>query len=70
MEQSDSAFHERVARAFEQFATKEWQDAHPEAGPVVIVDARGSVEDVFTRVLASLERRWPGTFARTPVHQQ
>ena len=70
MEQSDSAFHERVARAFEQFATKEWQDAHPEAGPVVIVDARGRVEDVFARVLASLERRWPGTFARTPVHQQ
>jgi len=70
MEQSDAAFHERVARAFEQFATQEWQDAHPEAGPVVIVDARGSVADVFARVLASLERRWPGTFARTPVHHQ
>jgi len=69
MEQSDAAFHERVARAFEKFATKDWQGSHPEAGPVVVVDARGGVEDVFGRVLTSLERRWPGTFARTPVHQ-
>ena len=69
MEQSDAAFHERVARAFEKFATKDWQDSHPEAGPVVVVEARGGVEDVFARVLTLLERRWPGTFARTPVHQ-
>ena len=68
MEQSDAAFHDRVARAFEKFATRDWQDSHPEAGPVVVVDARGGVDDVFARVLTSLERRWPGTFARTPVH--
>jgi dTMP kinase len=63
MEQAEAAFHERVTRAFEEFATPEWQAAHPEAGPVTIVDGRGSPEDVFRRVLATLARRWPGTFA-------
>ena len=63
MEQAEVAFHERVARAFEDFATKEWQAAHPEAGPVTIVDARGSQDDVFRRTLAVLAGRWPGTFA-------
>ncbi len=63
MERADAAFHDRVARAFADFATREWQDAHPEAGPVMTVDARGSVKDVFERVLASLNQRWPGTFS-------
>lgn len=62
MEQADGGFHERVARAFAEFATSGWQRAHPEAGPVVAVDARGSVKDVFTRVLACLAQRWPKTF--------
>jgi len=31
----------------------------PEAGSVVTVDARGSVEDVFARVRATLEKRCP-----------
>jgi dTMP kinase len=63
MERADAAFHERVARAFADFATAEWQAAHPEAGPVVIVNAQGSVKDVFARVLSSLDQRWPGTFS-------
>ena len=62
MEQEDPAFHERVARAFVEFATKEWQVAHPEAGPVKAVDARGSTREVFTRVLSVLHERWPDTF--------
>src|SRR5207245_5004708 len=70
MERADRAFHERVMRAFAEFATKEWQAARPEAGPVVTVDARGTVEDVFARVIAALEKRWPGIFARTPAHQR
>jgi dTMP kinase len=65
MERADAAFHERVARAFEEFATREWQRAHPEAGPVVTVNARGSVEEVFARVLAAVEERWPGTSTET-----
>jgi len=63
IEQADAGFHERVTRAFAEFATTEWQAAHPEAGPVVTIDARGGVKDVFARMLANLERRWPGNFA-------
>lgn len=69
MERADAAFHERVARAFEQFATREWQRAHPEAGPIVTVDARGTMEEVFSRVLETLTTRWPGSFPSTQVHQ-
>ena len=62
MEQEDPEFHERVARAFTEFATAEWQNAHPEAGPVESVDAQGSTRDVFKRVLSLLHKRWPDTF--------
>ncbi|MEX2177642.1 MAG: dTMP kinase [Gemmatimonadaceae bacterium] len=57
MEQAETAFHERVARAFADFATPAWQSAHPEAGPIVIVDARGTVEEVFARVVTAVERQ-------------
>lgn len=63
MERADADFHERVARAFADFATSEWQAAHEEAGPVVTIDARGTVREVFDRVRDSLIRRWPGTFS-------
>ena len=63
IEREDSAFHQRVADAFAEIATAEWQHAHPEAGPIEIVNARGSVEEVFERVLAALAERWPGIFA-------
>ncbi|HJQ18721.1 MAG TPA: dTMP kinase [Gemmatimonadaceae bacterium] len=63
IEQAAADFHERVARTFETFATPEWQRAHPEAGPVTTVDARGSVEEVFGRIHGVLARRWPETFA-------
>jgi dTMP kinase len=62
IEQADPRFHDRVAQAFVQFASSEWQSAHPEAGPVVTVDGSGSVEDVFQRVRTVLDKRWPGTF--------
>jgi hypothetical protein len=57
-----------VASAFAEFATPDWQAAHPEAGTVVAVDARGKVEEVFARVLTTLEKRWPGTFALVTSH--
>lgn len=63
MERADADFHDRVARAFADFATSEWQAAHEEAGPVVTIDARGTVRDVFDRVRDSLIQRWPGTFS-------
>jgi dTMP kinase len=70
IELADSEFHERVTDAFAQFATLEWQGAHPEAGPVVSVNARGSVDEVFGRVRDALETRWPGFSQKISVHQR
>jgi dTMP kinase len=62
MERADDAFHERVADAFRGFADIDWQRAHPECGPIVRVDARGSEQAVGERVLSVLAARWPGLF--------
>jgi dTMP kinase len=62
MERAELAFHQRVAGAFEAFTARAWQDAHPECGPIVLVDAAGDQQAVFTRVLASLNARWPEIF--------
>jgi dTMP kinase len=53
MERADAAFHERVAEAFARFATADWMRAHPECGPIVAVDAAGTPDDVFTRVVSA-----------------
>lgn len=63
MERAELAFHERVAGAFERFATPEWQRAHPECGPIVLIEAGGTEGAVFARVLETLRARWPGTFS-------
>lgn len=62
MELESQAFHERVAGAFEQATDVEWQQAHPEIGPVERIDARGSVDDVLQRCLSVLSARWPERF--------
>ncbi len=54
MERADPEFHQRVAGAFATYANTAWQREHPEAGPIMAVDAAGSVEDVFARVKAAL----------------
>ena len=59
MENSGEAFHAQVEAAFARFATPEWQAAHPEAGPIVAVDAGGAPNDVELRVVAALARRLP-----------
>jgi len=56
MERSGDAFHARVEAAFTRFATPAWQAAHPEAGPIVPVDAGGTPSDVEQRVVAALGR--------------
>jgi dTMP kinase len=61
MERAELAFHERVARAYEEFATAAWQHEHPECGPIVLVDAAGSEADVFGRVVVAIDRRWPAS---------
>lgn len=63
IERSGAVFHERVAAAFALFATPGWQAQHPEVGPVVVVDARGTEADVAGRVMGVLAGRWPETFA-------
>jgi dTMP kinase len=66
MERAELAFHERVAHAFDTFATPAWQAAHPECGPIAVVDAAGSPNDVFARLTDALHSRWPDIFpART-----
>ncbi|MEO9225394.1 MAG: dTMP kinase [Gemmatimonadaceae bacterium] len=51
MEQLGNEFHARVGTAFDDFVTSEWQQAHPECGPVTGVDASGSEDEVFERVI-------------------
>ena len=59
IERAAAEFHERVAAAFARFATGEWQDAHPECGPILAVDASGTEEEVEARVLALLDHHLP-----------
>jgi dTMP kinase len=63
IERSGDAFHERVRSAFVQFATPSWQAAHPECGPIALVDASGLEDVVFGRIVDVLAARWPRTFA-------
>jgi dTMP kinase len=63
MERSGDEFHARVAAAFADFARPAWQAEHPEVGPVLVIDARGSEDDVAARIGEVLARRWPETFA-------
>lgn len=62
IESLGEGFHQRVAAAFDEFATADWQAAHPECGPIVPLDATGSERDVAMRLGTELQRRWPGTF--------
>ena len=54
IEQADPAFHERVTKAFAEFATPEWQKANPEAGPIVTVSALGSEAEVHARIMKAV----------------
>lgn len=62
VERSGDAFHRRVALAFREFATPGWQARHAECGPVVLVDASGSEDEVGTRIMQCLAARFPETF--------
>ncbi len=65
MERAELAFHERVARAFETFADEAWQAAHPECGPILLVNAVGNEAEVFARVQSAMRNRWRGSFPST-----
>ena len=62
IEAASDDFHQRVAEAFDRFADIDWQRRHPDWGPVVAVDASGTVETVAKAVLGMLEQKWPETF--------
>jgi dTMP kinase len=64
IEQAGRGFHARVAAAFADFANPDWGAGHPEAGPIVPLDASGSPDAVERAIVAELARRWPETFAR------
>jgi dTMP kinase len=59
IEQSGREFHERVERAFAEFATPAWQHTHPECGPIVAVDASGDPNTVEALVLDAVTARFP-----------
>ena len=59
LEQAGVAFHARVAAAFARAADPAWQAAHPEVGPVALVDAEGPPDAVTERIGAALAARWP-----------
>lgn len=62
IEAAADEFHHRVAAAFDMFADQVWQRQHPEAGPVVAIDAGGTEDAVAAAVISLLEQRWPETF--------
>jgi dTMP kinase len=62
IEAAADEFHQRVVAAFDRFADQNWQRGHPDWGPVVPVDAAGSVDTVAGAVLTVLEQKWPETF--------
>ncbi|HSA54694.1 MAG TPA: dTMP kinase [Gemmatimonadaceae bacterium] len=63
IERSGDAFHARVREAFIEYATPEWQRSHPECGPIALIDAMGSEDEVSARIVEVLAERWPRTFA-------
>ena len=62
MEQEDAGFHARVAAGFLAAADAAWQRAHPEVGPVAVIEAGGTPAAVEARIRALLASRWPETF--------
>jgi dTMP kinase len=59
IEGSGREFHARVEGAFAEFATRDWQRAHEECGPVVALEAGGAPEEVEALVLDAVASRFP-----------
>jgi dTMP kinase len=66
MEASEAAFHDRVAREFERALDPEWQETHPECGPVAGVDASGAAEDVLARITDAIREHCPHALSGLP----
>lgn len=59
MERADNEFHQRVTKAFRQFANPAWQASHRECGPIKLIDATGDELAVQERVVAALVTAFP-----------
>ncbi len=68
IERASRDFHERVAAAFDRFATSAWQQEHPECGPIVAVDAIGEVDVVTSRVMSALQEHLPALLTPAEAH--
>jgi dTMP kinase len=62
MESAEDDFHERVAEAFHDFTERVWKRHDPVFGDVLKVDATGTVDEVFARILDTLRHFLPETF--------
>jgi dTMP kinase len=66
MESAGDDFHERVTEAFHDFTERDWKRRRdPTFGDVLKVDATGTVDEVFARVLDVLRHLLPETFGRS-----
>jgi len=63
IEEAGDTFHRRVDEAFALAVSKQWQSEHPECGPISAVGGEGTEQEVFSRVVGELARRWPETFS-------
>jgi dTMP kinase len=55
IEKSGAEFHAQVEKAFSIFAGNDWQREHPECGRIVVVDGRGTPDEVHGRVMAEVK---------------
>jgi dTMP kinase len=62
MELTGNEFHARVAAAFREYASPDWQRLHPECGDIVSVDASASADEVFYAIQRELQTKWPQRF--------
>ena len=63
VERAGIDFHRRVQQAFAHAVQPEWQERHPEIGPVFSIDASGSPDSVTMRCLEQLAAHRPTRFA-------
>jgi len=60
IERAGVDFHERVTAAFAECLNPAWQEAHPECGPILGIDASGPEPSVGARVRSAVVGRLPG----------
>lgn len=63
MENEDVEFHKLVREAFQSALSADWQQEHPEIGPVIAISANTDVDTVTVRCLEQLVQRWPARFS-------